>query len=41
MHYARKGLVTEEMAYIAARERVEPTMVRDEVARGRLVVPPT
>ncbi|MGH7296664.1 MAG: phosphomethylpyrimidine synthase ThiC, partial [Polyangiaceae bacterium] len=39
MHYARQGIVTEEMAYVAARERVEPTLVRDEVARGRLVVP--
>jgi phosphomethylpyrimidine synthase len=39
MHYARQGVVTEEMAYVAARERVEPTLVRDEVARGRLVIP--
>ena len=39
MHYARKGIVTEEMAYVAARERLEATLVRDEVARGRLVVP--
>ena len=39
MHYARKGIVTEEMAYIGARERVEGTLVRDEVARGRLVIP--
>jgi phosphomethylpyrimidine synthase len=39
MHYARQGLVTEEMAYVAARERVEPTLVRDEVARGRMVIP--
>ncbi len=39
MHYARKGIVTEEMAFVAARERVEATIVRDEVARGRLVVP--
>jgi phosphomethylpyrimidine synthase len=39
MHYARKGVVTEEMAYIAAREQVEATLVRDEVARGRLVIP--
>jgi phosphomethylpyrimidine synthase len=39
MHYARKGVVTEEMAYIAVRERVEPALVRDEVARGRLVIP--
>jgi phosphomethylpyrimidine synthase len=39
MHYARRGIVTEEMAYVAAREKVEPTLVRDEVARGRLVIP--
>ena len=39
MHYAREGIVTEEMAYVAAREKVEPTLVRDEVARGRLVIP--
>src|SRR5580693_2171615 len=39
MHYARKGVVTEEMAYVAAREKVEATLVRDEVARGRLVIP--
>jgi phosphomethylpyrimidine synthase len=39
MHFARKGIVTEEMAYIAARERVEGAAVRDEVARGRLVIP--
>jgi phosphomethylpyrimidine synthase len=39
MHYARQGVVTEEMAYVAAREKVEPTIVRDEVARGRLVIP--
>jgi phosphomethylpyrimidine synthase len=39
MHYARKGIVTEEMAYVAARERLEATLVCDEVARGRLVVP--
>ncbi len=39
MHYARQGVVTEEMAYVAAREKVEPALVRDEVARGRLVIP--
>src|ERR1700690_3359241 len=39
MHYARRGIVTEEMAYVAAREKVEPALVRDEVARGRLVIP--
>src|ERR1700759_2570104 len=39
LHYARKGLVTEEMAYIATREQVAPDLVRAEVARGRLVIP--
>lgn len=39
MVYARRGLVTEEMAFIAGREKVEPAVVRDEVARGRLVIP--
>jgi phosphomethylpyrimidine synthase len=39
MNYARKGVVTEEMAYVAAREHVDPVRVRDEVAIGRLVIP--
>jgi phosphomethylpyrimidine synthase len=39
MHYARRGIVTEEMAYVAVRERVEPARVREEVALGRLVIP--
>jgi phosphomethylpyrimidine synthase len=39
MHYARKGMVTEEMQYIAQRERIAPELVRDEVARGRMIIP--
>jgi phosphomethylpyrimidine synthase len=39
MHFARKGIVTEEMAYVANREKVEPELVRSEVARGRLIIP--
>ncbi len=39
MHYARKGLITEEMAYVARREQLTPELVRDEVARGRLIIP--
>ena len=31
MHYARKGVITEEMAFCAARERLEPEFVRSEV----------
>ncbi len=39
MHYARKGIITEEMLYVAKRERLSPDFVRDEVARGRLIIP--
>ncbi|GFH19618.1 phosphomethylpyrimidine synthase, chloroplastic, partial [Haematococcus lacustris] len=39
MHYAREGLVTEEMAYVAAREGLDPEFVRSEVARGRAIIP--
>ncbi|MBP9864775.1 MAG: phosphomethylpyrimidine synthase ThiC [Candidatus Omnitrophica bacterium] len=39
MHYARKGVITEEMAYVARRENLEPEFVRSEVARGRMVIP--
>jgi phosphomethylpyrimidine synthase len=39
MHYARKGLITEEMEYVARREKVSPALIRDEVARGRMIIP--
>ncbi len=39
MHYARQGQVTEEMAYIAAREGCDPEFVRLEVAEGRAIIP--
>jgi phosphomethylpyrimidine synthase len=39
MHYARRGVVTEEMAYVAQREKLVPELVRDEVARGRMIIP--
>jgi phosphomethylpyrimidine synthase len=39
MHFARKGLVTEEMLYIADREKVSPEVIRAEVAAGRMIVP--
>ena len=50
MHYARKGVVTPEMEFIAIREnlgreaacmksRITPEFVRDEVARGRAIIP--
>src|SRR5579884_1225240 len=39
LHYARKGQITEEMQYVARRERLAPELVRDEVARGRMIIP--
>ncbi|MGH9381447.1 MAG: phosphomethylpyrimidine synthase ThiC [Thermoanaerobaculia bacterium] len=37
--YARQGLITEEMAYCAEREGMEPEAVRREVAAGRAIIP--
>jgi phosphomethylpyrimidine synthase len=37
--WARAGIITPEMAFIAAREHMEPSFVRDEVAAGRAVIP--
>jgi phosphomethylpyrimidine synthase len=39
MHYARRGEITEEMRYVALREGVTTDFVRDEVARGRAIIP--
>ena len=39
MHYARSGIVTEEMEYVGKRESLPPETVRDEVARGRMIIP--
>jgi phosphomethylpyrimidine synthase len=39
MHYARRGEVTPEMEFAAIRESVAPEMVRDELARGRAILP--
>ncbi|HTU82504.1 MAG TPA: phosphomethylpyrimidine synthase ThiC [Candidatus Acidoferrales bacterium] len=39
MHYARRGETTPEMEFVALREGMEPSFVRDEVARGRAIIP--
>ncbi|WP_028661024.1 phosphomethylpyrimidine synthase ThiC [Nocardioides insulae] len=39
MHYARRGQVTREMEYVAAREGCEVELVRSEVAAGRAIIP--
>ncbi len=39
LHYARRGEITPEMEFVALRENLEPAFVRDEVARGRAIIP--
>ncbi|ARV97828.1 MULTISPECIES: phosphomethylpyrimidine synthase ThiC [Bacillus] len=39
MYYAKKGIITPEMEFIAIREHVSPEFVRDEVASGRAIIP--
>jgi phosphomethylpyrimidine synthase len=39
MHYARRGIITEEMQYVARREGLDAELVRSEVARGRMIIP--
>src|SRR3974377_2120480 len=39
MHYARQGVITEEMLYVAQKEKQPATLIRDEVARGRMIIP--
>lgn len=39
LHYARQGIITPEMEYIAIRENTRKEFVRDEVAAGRAIIP--
>jgi len=39
LHYARQGQITPEMRFVAAREQLDPELVRSEVARGRAIIP--
>ena len=39
MHYARQGIITEEMEYIAKRESLPAETMREEVACGRMIIP--
>src|SRR5271165_5245083 len=39
MHFARKGLLTEEMLFVAEREQLAPEVIRDDVAAGRMIIP--
>jgi phosphomethylpyrimidine synthase len=39
MHYAKRGMITPEMDFIAVREGMDAEFVRSEVARGRAIIP--
>src|SRR5436305_11070157 len=36
---ARHGIYTNEMQFVARSEKLEPEQIRDEVGRGRMVIP--
>ncbi len=39
LHYARRGEITTEMEFVALREQMDASVVRDEVAAGRAIIP--
>jgi len=39
LHYARKGIITPEMEFVAIRENMDPDFVRSEIAAGRAIMP--
>lgn len=39
LYYARQGIITPEMEFIAIREGMEPEFVRSEIAKGRAIIP--
>jgi phosphomethylpyrimidine synthase len=39
LHYARKGIITPEMEFVAIREGFSPEFVRNEIAQGRAILP--
>src|SRR5438552_13666000 len=39
MHFARQGIVTEEMEHVARREGLPAELIRSEVGRGRMIIP--
>ncbi len=39
LHYAKVGIITPEMEYVAIREKQSPDFVRREIAEGRAIIP--
>ena len=39
LEFAKRGMITPEMEFVAIRESVAPEFVRDEIAAGRAIIP--
>ncbi|MCG3715072.1 phosphomethylpyrimidine synthase ThiC, partial [Aliarcobacter butzleri] len=39
MYYAKQGIITPDMEYVAKVEKLDPELVRAEIERGRLIIP--
>jgi len=39
LYYAKKGIITEEMKFAAENEKLDPELIRSEIAAGRLIIP--
>ena len=39
MYYAKQGIITPDMEYVAKVENLDPELIRSEIERGRLIIP--
>ena len=39
MYYAKQGIITPHMEYVAKVENLDAEFIRSEIARGRLIIP--
>ena len=39
MYYAKQGIITGEMKYVAEVEDLDEEFIRSEIARGRMIIP--
>jgi phosphomethylpyrimidine synthase len=39
MNFARLGKITEEMAFVAHKEKISAELVRSEIAKGTMIIP--
>ena len=39
MHFAKEGIITREMRFVAEKEGLLPENIREEIAKGRLIIP--